>query len=150
MNDNNEWIIRGIKISCKHKRSLCAFSKNNNDPKPKAHYIKYCEILRKLIKEAKKQHYFRLIAKSNNKVKTTWNIIKKETGKVHSMEQVPHLTVNDEKLKDPTDVANGSNNFFIIFTEKLNIQQIEKGDAISILKDSFPGKFLSIKIIPIT
>jgi len=42
------------------------------------------------------------------------------------------------------------NNFFIIITEKLNSQQIAKGDAISILKDSFPGNILSIKITPIT
>ena len=47
-------------------------------------------------------------------------------------------------------MANAFNNFFITITEKLNIQQIEKGDAISILKDSFPGNFPSIKIIPIT
>jgi hypothetical protein len=33
---------------------------------------------------------------------------------------------------------------------KYNIYQVQKGDAISILKDSFPGKFASIKIIPIT
>jgi len=44
-------------------------------------------------------------------------------------------------------VANACNNFFIIIAEKLNIQQIEKGDDISILKDPFPGNFLSIKII---
>jgi hypothetical protein len=41
------------------------------------------------------------------------------------MEQVPTLLVNDVKLKDPTDVTNAFNNFFIIFTEKLNNQQIE-------------------------
>jgi len=29
------------------------------------------------------------------------------------------------------------------------MQQIENGDAISILKDSFPGNFPSIKIIPV-
>ena len=29
------------------------------------------------------------------------------------------------------------------------MQQIEKGDAISILKDSFPGNFPGIKIIPV-
>jgi len=46
-----------------------------------------------------------------------------------------HLTCEWWKLKDPTDVANAFNNFFIIFTEKLNIQQIEKRDAIFILKD---------------
>ena len=54
---------------------------------------------------------------------------------VHSVEQVPTLLVIDDKLKDPTDVTNVFNNFFIIPTEKLNFQQIEKGDAISILKD---------------
>jgi len=32
------------------------------------------------------------------------------------------------KLNDPTKVANASNNFFTTITEKLNIQQIEKGD----------------------
>jgi hypothetical protein len=49
--------------------------------------------------------------------------------------------VNDENLNDQTDMANASNNFFIINTEKPNIQQIEKGDALSILKRSFPGNF---------
>jgi len=58
--------------------------------------------------------------------------------------------VNDEKLKNPTDMASAFNNFFITITEKLNIQQIQKRDAISILKDSFPGNFPSKKIIPIT
>jgi hypothetical protein len=49
--------------------------------------------------------------------------------------------VNDEKLKDPTDVAKAFNNFFITITEKLNIQQIVKGDAISIVKDSSQHKY---------
>jgi hypothetical protein len=46
------------------------------------------------------------------------------------MEQVPTLLVNDEKFKDPMDVASAFNNFFITVTEKLNIQQIQKEDAI--------------------
>jgi hypothetical protein len=56
--------------------------------------------------------------------------------------------VNDEKLKHPTDMANAFNNFFITINDKLNIQQIQQGDAISILKDSFPRNITSIKIIP--
>jgi hypothetical protein len=40
-------------------------------------------------------------------------------------------------------------NFFITITEKFNIQQREKGDTISILKDSFPGN-LKKKKTPIT
>ena len=130
MKDKNIWITQGIKINCKHKRSLNSFNKNSNDPKANAYYIKYCEILRKGIKESKKQHYSRLTAKSNNKIKTTLNIILKETGKVLSVEQVPSLLVNDEKLKDPTNVANAYNKFFIRITKKLNIQRKEKGDAI--------------------
>ena len=66
------------------------------------------------------------------------------------MEQVPTLLVNDEKSKDATYVANAFNNFFTTLTGKLNIQQIEKGVAISILKDSFSRNSPSIKIIPIT
>ena len=46
----------------------------------------------------------------------------KETGKVHSVEQILTLLVNDEKLKDPTNVANAFNNYFLTITEKLNIQ----------------------------
>ena len=33
MKDKNDWITQGIKISSKHKRNLCALTKNSNDPK---------------------------------------------------------------------------------------------------------------------
>jgi hypothetical protein len=49
------------------------------------------------------------------------------------LEQVPTLPVSDESLKDPRNMAKAFNNFFITITEKLNIQQIEEGDAVSIL-----------------
>jgi len=58
--------------------------------------------------------------------------------------------VNDENLKDPRSVAKAFNNLFITITEKLNTQQIEEGEVMLILKDSFPGNFPSIKIIPVT
>jgi hypothetical protein len=139
-----------MKISCKHKRSLYTFTKSSNDPKTKAHYIKYCRILKKVIKETKNLHCGRLIAKSNNKIKTTWNIIKKETGKRHPVEQALPLLVNNEKLIDPSMVDNAFNNFFLKVAEKKNTQNPEKGEAISFLKDSFPRNFTSIKIILVT
>jgi hypothetical protein len=58
--------------------------------------------------------------------------------------------VNDENLEDQRNVAKAFNNLFITITEKLNILHIEEGDAISILKYSFPGNFSGIKIIPVT
>jgi hypothetical protein len=129
---------------------LYTFTRNSNDPKAKTHYINYCRILKKVIREAKKQHYSRVIARSSNKVKTTWNIIRKETGKLHPTEQIPSLVVGNEKLKEPKSMANAFNNYFLTVAEKLNVQKFEKGDAISLLKESFPGIFPSIKIIPIT
>jgi len=51
------------------------------------------------------------------------------------------LTVNDKKLKDPTEVVNDFSNSFITITEKLNTEQIEKRDVISVLKDRYPGNF---------
>jgi len=38
-------------------------------------------------------------------------------------------------------VANAFNKFFITTSEKLNRYKSEKRDALSFLKDSFPGKF---------
>jgi hypothetical protein len=133
----------------KHKGSLYTFTKNSNDPKAMTHYVNYRRILKKIISEAKKQHCNRLIATPSNKVKTAWNVIKKETGKLRPTEQVPSLVVSNGK-KDPKSMANTFNNFFLTVTEKLNIQKFEKGAAISFLKDSFPGNFPSIKIIRIT
>jgi hypothetical protein len=62
---------------------------------------------------------------------------------VHPIEQTPSLLVNNEKLKDPTIMANAFNNFFLTVTENLKIQKLEKGDVILFLKDSFPGNSLA-------
>jgi hypothetical protein len=50
MKDKNECITQGIKLPCKHKRSLYGFTKNSKDPKIKTHYSKCGKILRKVIK----------------------------------------------------------------------------------------------------
>jgi hypothetical protein len=63
----------------------------------RAYYIKYCKILSRVIKEAKRQHYCRPIAKSDNQIKTTCNIIKHETVKLHLMEQIPSLLTKEKK-----------------------------------------------------
>jgi hypothetical protein len=76
-------------------------TRDNNDAIIKVFYIKYCKILNAVIQEAKKQHCDRLIAKSDNKIKT-WNIIKQETGKIDvTGPQMPFLVRNNENMKDP-------------------------------------------------
>jgi hypothetical protein len=39
------------------------------------------------------------------------------------VEQVATLLVNDEKFKDPRNVTNTFNNFYLMIAEKLHIQQ---------------------------
>ena len=79
MKDKNDWITQGTKISCKQKRSLYAFTNNSNYPNAKADYIQYFKILRKDIQDAKKRHYNRRIAKSNNKIKNMENYKERDT-----------------------------------------------------------------------
>jgi regulatory protein YycH of two-component signal transduction system YycFG len=77
---SNDRITQGIKISYRHKRSLYIINRRSNNPHMRAHYNKYCKILSKVIKEAKRQHFCRLIEKADNKIKPAWNIIKQESG----------------------------------------------------------------------
>ena len=51
--EKNDWTTQGIKILCKHERSLYAFLKNSNDPKAKAHYIMNCKVLKESYKRSK-------------------------------------------------------------------------------------------------
>jgi hypothetical protein len=67
----------------------------------------------------KKQHCSSFTTKYNHKTKTTWSILLKETRKVHSVEQILTLLVNDEKLKDPSNEAKTFNNFFITILENI-------------------------------
>ena len=69
------WITIGIKTSCKRKRELFISLRNSNNLALKQYYKKYCKILGKVIKEAKRMTISKRISKSNNKSKTTWNII---------------------------------------------------------------------------
>jgi hypothetical protein len=52
------------------------------------------------------------MAKSDNQIKTTWNIIKHETGKLHLTEQIPSILINEETAKDPEEIADAFNTFF--------------------------------------
>jgi len=66
------------------------------------------------------------------------------------VDSAAYLVSHEKLIQDPKNMANCLINFFITITEKLNIQQIEKRDVITILKDSFPRNFPWIKMVPIT
>jgi hypothetical protein len=79
--DSHAWITSGIRTSCKHKRDLFLLCRYSNDAKLENCYKTYCKILSKVIKDAKKYHFNRLIENSDNKMKTAWDIAKLLNGK---------------------------------------------------------------------
>jgi hypothetical protein len=74
--------------------------------------------------------FLKKIAKSDDKIKTTRNIIKQETGKILVTEQIPSLLINDEKIKDPEMVSDVFNNLFLSIAENLKLHQVGKKDRI--------------------
>jgi hypothetical protein len=77
--NRNKGITKCIRISCKCNQSLHLLAKESDNHLLKVFYKKYSIILGTVIKEAKKLYYYELIDKSENKVRTTWKVIKKET-----------------------------------------------------------------------
>jgi hypothetical protein len=61
--DTNRWITKSIRISCNHKRALYILVKKSSDDSLKLYYKRY---LTRVIKEAKKLYYQKLISNSEN------------------------------------------------------------------------------------
>jgi hypothetical protein len=78
--NHTPWMTPDIRTSCKHKR-LYLCTRSSNDTSLKKYYKQYCKILTNVLKEVKKYTYNNQINKSTNKIKTTWNIIKKESNR---------------------------------------------------------------------
>jgi hypothetical protein len=75
-----QWLTNGLKSSCKRKKEFYLLTKANDNDR-KQYYKLYSKILTKVINVAKRLNYNDKIINSNNTAKTSWNIIKAESGK---------------------------------------------------------------------
>jgi len=125
-------------------------SKTTNCSKITACYIKYCRVLRKVIRKAKEMYYNELLSSSTNKSKTSWNIINNETGTASGKK----FTQTEFKLGNKIIGTNQSgkifNNYFINSVGELITQQPNTESAMFSLRESFPYEFPQIINIPIT
>jgi hypothetical protein len=121
----NPWITKGIKKSCYNKRILYLNCRNSNDNNFKNRYKIYCRILAKVIKAAKKM-YDELISKSKNKIQTTWEIIKKETGNNHK-HMIKSLRINNTMVNNSQEIAYAFNDYFSTIANTI-IDNIRKSD----------------------
>jgi hypothetical protein len=110
--ETNAWITKGIKTSCKHKQVLYQISRTSNNQLLKKRYRKYCKILTQVNKEAKRMHFNKLIVESDNKIKTVWKIVEKETGKQSTDIEIPPIKINDTIVNDSKHTANSFITYF--------------------------------------
>ena len=58
-------------------------------------------------------------AKSNNKMKTIWEIVKKETGNKNCNHEVQALEINNVKVTNQYAIVNSFNNYFVSIADKI-------------------------------
>jgi hypothetical protein len=71
----------------------------------KNYYKSYCKILSDVIKEASRLNYNSQTLNSNNKIKTTWKIVKSETGRKIIIEDVYLLEIEGNSMNNYQDIA---------------------------------------------
>ena len=88
-------ITPGIRISCRHKRDLCIACKNTKNSTLITYHKNYSKILANVIKTVRRLTYDRHISNSENKLKTTWQIINSETGCAVKHDAIQHLITSN-------------------------------------------------------
>jgi hypothetical protein len=105
--------MAGIKKSCITKRELCITTRNDNDPRLKAHYKEYCNILNTVIFPAKRLYFNKIIETSNNRATATWKVIKNVTGNDSVSTNITSLNIPGKNIQSYQDIVNSFNDFFL-------------------------------------
>jgi len=83
------------------------------------HYKSYCLIFSKVTKAAKQLYYNNEIFKSNNKIKTTWDIVKMETCKNRTNKGTQVVNIGGNLSTNQQSIANSSNSYFLTVANKI-------------------------------
>jgi hypothetical protein len=131
-------------MSCKRRRYLVLLCRSNNDAKLENYYKTYCKILSKILKEAKKYHFNRLIENSDNKMKTVWDIAKLLTGKKKNTKDIHQINVDGTVNSSGQIITISFNNYFLSITG--NCTPVAKSqNSIDYLYQAFKEPFPTIK-----
>jgi hypothetical protein len=116
---SNQWITKGIKISCKWKKHLYLMMSATNYLDLKEYYTRYCRLLRKVIRRTKAKYYEGMIMNASNKSKEAWKIIKREnSGELKNKPSYSDLREGNVKVGNQ-NVAAAFNTFFF-FVQLIN------------------------------
>jgi hypothetical protein len=107
------WLTKGIKLSCKHKRLLKIFISQNKNRTLKTHYKQYEKILKRTVTASKRLQNVKKIKNADNIVKSMWQIVKRETNKNNKNNRNNIvLNIENKETEDPKTIANTFNKYF--------------------------------------
>ena len=79
----------------------------------------------KVIKEAKRMVFSKRVFKSNNKTRTTWNIINELLGKQNFKQDIQKLTIEGNHLTNQQNIADAFNKYFSSIKDNTNSNNLE-------------------------
>lgn len=108
------WITKGILKSIHRKNVLFKqYIHNPQDTLLHEKFKKYRNKLNKLIKHARKLYYSEKLQATSGNTSLTWEILNEILGKTKSREFPEELHFNNIKTKDPKEIVNILNNYFV-------------------------------------
>ena len=138
-------------MSCAKKRDLYSLYRNNKDNiQLRNYYKKYCNELKRVINEARKQYFHNQIAASSNKVKAAWKIIKNSSGNSQPHDTITKINCEDKLLNNPKDTANAFNKFHTQTVTKSIIIHTDMHKASALLRNIKSDSIVQMEIIPVT
>lgn len=120
----SDWATEGIRKSRNTLYDLYEQKSYNRNAGFVDYVKKYSKTFKNVCKQAKRDFLNKKITNSDNKIKTVWNIINSETGKVKPRDNNIVLKVDDKLIQSSEEVAEVFESFFtnipVTTTEKLD------------------------------
>lgn len=113
-----DWATVGIRVSRNHLYALYERKSTFSTENLSTHIKTYSRIFKHVCREAKSKYINKKIKDSENKIKTVWNIINQETGKVKSRENSFSLNINGVVISKPLEVADAFQDYFSTIPSK--------------------------------
>ena len=109
---DKDWITNGIKRAIKQKNSLFHIQIKYNSKENIDKWKKYRNVLNKIIKDSQKNYYKDLIKQHNNNCIGLWKVLGSIICKKKRETNINKLSINNQIINDPIQIANTMNNYF--------------------------------------
>jgi hypothetical protein len=88
------------------------------------------------------------VKRSTNKIKTTWTVIRENTGKTSLSNEITEINLETGSTDDINKIAYAFNNFFLSAVTNLDINHSDPNTATNLTKKSYPTEITESRVIP--